>query len=112
MDQAKQLIGFHLTRTFGGCSVIEGLGFWSSHGDNFEFEYQDPQKETLLWVNLMVMPDQLDQARTCIQQCGVLVQEMGIAPNLRRIHCEVSGSKAHHITVDIPSPHNVALAHV
>lgn len=105
VSQAKQLVGFHCTKFFGGCSVMEGRGFWSPQGDNFQSEYGTPQEETLLWLNLMIMPDQLDEARNCIKQCGVLLREMGVAPDLRRIHCEVTGTRAHHITVDC-SPAN------
>ena len=101
ISQAKQLVGFHCTKHFGGCSVIEGQGFWSPQGDEFQDEYDSPQQETLLWINLMVMPDQLDEARFCIKRCGVLLREMGAAPDLRRIHIELTGTEAHHITVDV-----------
>ena len=103
ISKAKRLIGFHLTKYFGGCSIMEGYGFWSHQGDEFEREYDDPQQEALLWINLMIMPDQLDQARACIKECGELLRERGFAPDLKRIHCELTVTEAHHITVGIGS---------
>lgn len=104
ITKAKRIIGFNCTKQFGGCSVTQGVGFWSHQGDDLIHQYENISEETLLWVNLMIMPNQLGTARECLRKSGKTLKQLRIAPNIQRIHCEVSRSVAAHITVDIPQP--------
>ena len=108
--QAKRIIGVNISNKFGGCSVMQGVGYWSKNGDDFKNQYGALIEEVLLWVNLMIMPDQLTTARECLKECGVILKEMKLAPDIYRIHCEVSRSIADHITVDIPSQKTQTIA--
>ena len=104
ISKAKRIIGFKCSKQFGGCSIIQGMGFWSHQGDDLKNQYDNLNEETLLWVNLMIMPDQIETARECLRECGETLKQLRLAPDIRRIHCEVTRSVANHITVDIPMP--------
>lgn len=81
---AQRLVGLHLAKAFGGVSIVVGRGYWSPSGDEDVADYTGAYEEAVLWVALLVMPDQQERAANLIRECGGLLKRMGLAPDISR----------------------------
>jgi hypothetical protein len=99
LSRVTEIIGRALTVIYGGLSVSEAVGFWSSKGNEYLEEYPaDELSISTLHIRLTVMPHELQKAIRDIEQ--VLKEtKKGLNLPARFVHVEAIESKVFHLDI-------------
>ncbi|MCX4192308.1 hypothetical protein [Methylophaga sp. OBS1] len=92
-----EMIGESLTALYGGLSISETVGFWSSKGNEYIDRYPaDELSNHTLQIQLTVLPQQLNKAISDIESVLSEVKNT-LGLKARFVHLEVTESKVFHL---------------
>lgn len=88
-----------MTAIYGGVSLSEATGFWSSRGNEMLEHYPaDERNNNTLLIRLTVMPDELQKAVQDIEKVlKQIKQSLGLPA--RFVHVEAVESKVFHLDI-------------
>lgn len=99
-QRVMEMIGEALTAIYGGLSISEAIGFWSSRGNELLENYPaDELFNNTILIRLTVMPDELQKA---IRDLEKVLKEIKHRLDLpaRFVHVEAVESKVFHLDIE------------